>query len=179
MRGQHRDDCRAHRALRPKGACPACTRATQHVSPASLGCQATASRSKVVLFTCRLLCLQVVSYADDPAAGDLITGANFDVLNFAMVQVVVPCAAGRRRLRGELRGEPGRGRQPLPRGMWPASPMATAGAQCARPQTMCMRTFTLYYPCTTERTPTAPAEPGTLCATCHHVSACACHVSQS
>eukprot|EP00966_Prymnesium_polylepis_P141629 3270519-Prymnesium_polylepis.2 len=84
MRGQHRDDCRAYRALRPKGACPACTRATQHVSPASLGCQATAICFNVVLFTCRLLCLQAASYADDPAAGDLIIGANFDVLNFAM-----------------------------------------------------------------------------------------------
>ena len=92
MRGQHRDDCRAHRALRHKGACPACTCAAQHASLASLGCQATAVRSNVMLFAYRLLCVQATSYADDPAAGDLIVGAKFDVLNFAMV-------AGRRSLR--------------------------------------------------------------------------------
>ena len=169
MRGQHRDDCLAHRALRHKGACPACTCAAQHASLASLGCQATAVRSNVMLFAYRLLCVQATSYADDPAAGDLIVGAKFDVLNFAMVQVVVLCAAGRRRLHGELRGEPGRGRQPRPRGMWPASPMATAGAPCARPRTMCMRTCTLYYPCTTPRAHPCTSRPQKPV---YHVSAC-------
>ena len=175
----HRDGCRAHLALRHKGACSACTRAAQHASPASLGCPATAGRSNVLLFAYHLLCLQATSCVDDPAAGDLIIGANFDVLNFAMVQVVVPCAAGRRRPRGELRGELGRGRQPHARDMWPTTPRATARAACARPRTMCMHTRTSYYPCTTLLRSTAPAEPGTLCATCQHVSACACHVSQS
>ena len=146
MRGQHRDDCRAHRDLRHKGACPACTCAAQHASLASLGCQATAVRSNVMLFAYRLLCLQVTSYSDDPAAGDLIIGANFDVLRSTLLDIVGTCAAGRGRPRGELRGELGRGRQPRTRGMWPATPRATARAACARLLwTVHMHMLSLYY----------------------------------
>ena len=81
-----------------------------------------------MFFAYRLLCSQVTSYADDPAAGKLIHGANFAVLKSTLVDFVGRCAAGRQRLRGELRGELGRCRQPLARGRRPAMPRARAGA---------------------------------------------------
>ena len=81
-----------------------------------------------MFFAYRLLCSQVTSYADDPAAGKLIHGANFAVLKSTLVDFVGRCAAGRRRLRGELRGELGRCRQPLARGRRPAMPRARAWA---------------------------------------------------
>jgi hypothetical protein len=148
--GQHRHECRVHRVLRAKGACPACTRAAQHASPAIHDCPATAGRSNLLLFAYSSLCLQVASCADDPAAGELIHVANFDVVKSTLVDIVGRCAAGRGRPRGELRGELGRGRQPRARGMWPATPRATARAACARLWTTCMRMLSLYFACTTK-----------------------------
>ena len=110
----------------------------------ALPAQPTAGLSNIMLLAYRLLCSQARSCAEVPAAGELIIGTYFAVLKFAMKDIVGRCAAGRGRPCGELRGELGRGRQPRARGMWPATPKATAEEACARPRTMCMRMLGLY-----------------------------------